>query len=115
MPDGTVYAPVGGGITTSGHSIEIQEMCDFYARLMKSLETYVEGNTQRMRQLAHEAGHEMDDSPSFRLIVEEDRLLAFDDKSRLAFSVYEFPQAQPTMYTARIEGSSFRPFSRLPQ
>ena len=39
MKDGTIYAPLGGGIATSGLSVDVVQTCDYYARLMKQLQS----------------------------------------------------------------------------
>lgn len=41
MTDGTIYAPIGGGLTTSGRSVEVIRACDDVKRLCRKMEEAV--------------------------------------------------------------------------
>jgi len=88
MPNGNLYAPPGGGIATSGLSVEVVHDCDWYGRLMQSLEKHVSDNIERIVEAAADDGVTISSPCRFRLHVHEGRFVAVEQSSNWGCAIY---------------------------
>jgi hypothetical protein len=93
LDDGTIYAPLGGGYTTSGVSIEVVQQCDYVKACIDELEKYVKQNAAQLVERAY-SQHRVVIGPqlSFRLeelSIKDDAITArlVEQNSRVKFTI----------------------------
>ena len=87
--DGTVYAPMGGGITTSGLSAGVVTSCDSYARTMKKLEQHVLQQSDKMVQKICEVASDSEGEIILRLHIIDGQFVAVDETSNVGFGLLQ--------------------------
>ena len=87
--DQTVYAPMGGGITTSGLSVEVVSVCDRYARAVKKLEQYVIAQSEKMIKHLSDQGHEVGDTVTLKLQIINGQFVAVEEMSRVGYGLIQ--------------------------
>jgi hypothetical protein len=65
--DGALYAPLGGGITTSGLSAQVAQIRDYYFGLMKKLEQHIVAKAAVFEEQAKRQGAKLGERLHFRL------------------------------------------------
>lgn len=86
---GVVYAPPGGGYTTSRVSVNVVLAVNRYLARVKKLEGYVRHNAEEIIEAIHSSGLETDSPPHFRLAIGKNGAYAVEKRSRTAFFVGE--------------------------
>ena len=84
LKDGTIYAPPGGGIATSGLSVDVVQTCDYYVRLMKQLQQHVIANAQ---EFAKKAGIDLAKGLAFRLHLMDGSLVAVEEGANVGMKL----------------------------
>ncbi len=87
MSDGTVYAPPGGGISTSGLAADVVEDCDRHACAVKQLEEQVRQNLDHIANVARNDGVVLPDECRIRLYAAGRELVVMEETSRWGFKV----------------------------
>ena len=91
MPDGTVYDPMGGGITTSGRNVHAVIDCNRYCATLELWQDWVKSNIQVVIDAGGQNGFDLKPPFSFRLVLQDGRAYAFETNSSLPFFLNEFP------------------------
>lgn len=85
LNDGTVYAPIGGGIATSGIGNDVVDRADHYTRFICNLEDHVRANSSNMLEKIYELGLVPATPPKFGLVIDEGGVHAFEEGSGTLF------------------------------
>lgn len=83
-----VYAPLGGGYSTAGTSIESTMRADRYMRLIRNLEDHVKENTEKFTNKIQELGYVHGNPPSFSLMIDDRGFFAVETNSGVAFLLH---------------------------
>lgn len=86
---GAVYAPIGGGYTTSGVSSEVVRTVNRELKLIRRLEAHVRANLATFLERIRETGAEPGDPPVFRLLVNEEGAYAVETGSGVAILLHK--------------------------
>lgn len=84
---GVVYAPIGGGLTTAGTSVEVTMAMIDWNRLLRQYHIYIEKNLQEFGKIVKERSGLDDKNLIFKLVVEAGEFFAFEQKSKIPFSL----------------------------
>ena len=79
LPDGTLIAPPGGGIATSGFSAQVVQDCDWYAHQMRKIEKHVTSNLDKFVAVAKAEGVPLPDDCVFKLHVQDGNFVAVEE------------------------------------
>lgn len=63
-----IYAPMGGGYTSSGLNVQVFRSVDIYTTATRAAQEWVMGNIVELRQLASEQGRRIPADPRFKLV-----------------------------------------------
>ena len=85
---GIVYAPLGGGYSTAGTSVESTMRVNWYMRLLRNLEDHIKENTEKYTARILELGYTHESPPSFALMINDKGFFAVEKGSGVAFLVY---------------------------
>lgn len=85
---GIVYAPLGGGYSTAGTSVESTMRVNWYMRLIRNLEDHVKENTEKFTKKIQELGYAHGNPPSFSLLIDEKGFFAVENNSGVAFLLH---------------------------
>lgn len=88
---GIIYSMLGGGYATSGTSLEVITTCDYIRKYLRDRETYVRENINQFEKLANEIGINLEPEITFKLIIKENQIFAYDPKSDIEFQIGTFP------------------------
>lgn len=82
-----IYAPIGGGLTSSKTSVEVSIVMIDYNRLLKKLEDYVVENLQEIgTKISAKTGNQNKEL-TIKLIIEDNNYFAFEESSKIAFNL----------------------------
>ena len=85
MDDGTTYIPIGRGYSSSGESIDVVRICDFFATILKDCEDVIRNNIDRIAEECENRGIRLTTNLKFRLEVINDNFI----NSRINFCAVE--------------------------
>lgn len=85
---GIVYAPLGGGYSTAGTSVESTMRVNWYMRLIRNLEDHIKENTDKFTTRIRELGHTHGNPPSFALMINDQGFFAVEKGSGVAFLLH---------------------------
>ncbi len=85
---GVVYAPLGGGYSTAGTSVESTMRVNWYMRLLRNLEDHIKANTEKFTARITELGYTHGSPPSFALMIDDKGFFAVEKSSGVAFLVH---------------------------
>lgn len=88
LEPGVVYAPLGGGYSTAGTSIESTMRSDWYMRLIRNLEDHVKENLDKFTTRIRDLGHSHGNPPTFSLMVNEQGFFAVEVAAGVAFLLH---------------------------
>jgi len=88
MDDGTIYAPPGGGVATSGLSAQVVMDCDWYAKQMKRLEKHIQDNLVKIIETAKSEGANLPDECTFRLHVHNGSFVAVEESTNWGLVIF---------------------------
>lgn len=83
-----VYAPLGGGYSSAGTSLESTMRADKYMRLIRSLEDHVKENAAKFADEIQKLGYSHGNLPSFSLMIDERGFFAVETNSGVAFLLH---------------------------
>ena len=89
LTDGTIYAPPGGGTTSSRDSIRAVRARDRTLAEIKQIEKQAAARVDDWLMQVRQAGHVPADPPRFRLVIQEPRFYALDEGSGMTFPLDE--------------------------
>jgi hypothetical protein len=91
MPDGTIYGPMGGGITMSGRNVHAVIDANICCATLEQWQKWIEMNIQLIIDDGRQKGFDLKPPFSFRLVLQNGRAYAVEQN--ISFSVYlnEFP------------------------
>lgn len=92
LPDGTLIAPPGGGIATSGFSAQVVQDCDWYAHQMKRIEDHVTSNLDDLVAAAQADGVALPEHCVFKLHVMDGSFVAVEESVNWGAVVFVPPQ-----------------------
>jgi hypothetical protein len=88
MKDGTVYRPIGGGITTSQVGAEVADRAGYYTHLVGWLERYVREHGSELVAQAAAEGHSLSSPLRLRFVAfMSGSALIIEDNSKVMFSI----------------------------
>jgi hypothetical protein len=92
LPDGSLIAPPGGGVSASGLSAQVVRDCDWYAHQMKTLEKHVQNKLGDLVAAAQADGVTLPDQCVFKLHVSDGRFVAVEQSVNWGAIVLTLPQ-----------------------
>lgn len=84
-----VYAPLGGGYSTAGTSMESTMRANSYMRLIRNLEDHVKENVKIFIDKIQELGYSHGNIPSFSMMIDEKGFFAVETNSGVAFLLHD--------------------------
>jgi len=92
LPDGTVYAPLGGGTTTGRLGkgrvgVQVVETCDRFSELVMNAESVVRKKVGELVELAARQGVQMGTKLRFHLSIEGPSVYAVETTHRVKFKL----------------------------
>lgn len=84
IEEGVVYAPMGGGFSTSGISVDVVRHADYCIERLRSMQQSVIDNISEIAKEARKKGIALPDKPQFGLEVKDDEIYAVEINSMLA-------------------------------
>ncbi|WP_336634904.1 hypothetical protein [Lysinibacillus fusiformis] len=88
---GVVYMPIGMGMTTSGHSIEVVRISDFYYDHIKGLEDIVREEFATIVETSENKGIKIISDLKFQLIFKNGTVKAYDKQYNITLDFGELP------------------------
>lgn len=85
---GIVYAPLGGGYSTAGTSVESTMRVNWYMRLIRNLEDHIKENADKFTAKIRDLGHTHANPPSFSLMIDNQGFFAVEKGSGVAFLLH---------------------------
>lgn len=85
LADGTVYAPIGGGYSSSGLGIDVVRKSGYYAQRVRNLEAQVKAQSDAFIARIRDTGLSSGTPTRFRLLVDAKGAHAVEEQSRKAF------------------------------
>jgi hypothetical protein len=70
MDDGTIYAPIGGGMMSDGTGIDVQIQADMHANIVNNFQDSIKINSDRILALLKQRGH--DGTSPVKFVLQED-------------------------------------------
>ena len=92
LTDGTLIAPPGGGIATSGLSAQVVRDCDWYAQQMKKIENHVNSKFDEFAAAALADGVNLPEHCIFRLHVMDGKFVAVEETVTWGAVIFVPPQ-----------------------
>lgn len=93
LDEGVVYAPIGGGYSTAGTSIQAQMSADHYRHLVCNIEKYVKENADMFIEKLREHGLRPKSKPHFQLLVDEEGFHTIELGSGVMFLMHPHGQS----------------------
>jgi hypothetical protein len=91
MPDGTVYDPMGGGITMSGRNVHAVIDCMRYCATLERWQEWLEKNIQIVINAGQQNGFDLKPPFYFRLVLQDGRAYAVETNSSFSYFLNDFP------------------------
>jgi len=89
VEEGAVYMPIGGGIATSGTSIDVVRVSDYYADRVKALENVIKENIADFVIGVQEAGIKVGGKLKFRFAIRGKEVVAFETTTNVGLILGE--------------------------
>jgi len=90
LSDGTVYAPIGGGITTAKTGLRAVERHDFHARAIDAAEKNTISNIDKFIKCAADNQITLPNLLEFNLILQDNMFIAVEKNTNIALTVCTF-------------------------
>lgn len=87
---GIVYAPMGGGYSTSGLSVDVVRHCDHYTRIFKNLEKDIKNNLNSYISKIEKLGKKCPTTLSFKLELDFKDVYIFEANTKILFKLCSF-------------------------
>lgn len=90
LDEGVVYAPLGGGLTTAGTSIEVMQQVNMTHRVLNAYETHTRDNLDKFTEEATRQKITMPEAFHFKLEIDGDQVYAVEQSTKLALELGGF-------------------------
>ena len=89
--DGTVYAPIGGGVTSAGTSVQATRVCDMCIAAARDLEQQLNERPQVLTEAAAVEGVQLGATLALQMTVEHGQFVAIERDSGVKFILGPVP------------------------
>lgn len=90
VDEDVAYAPIGMGLTTSGHSVDVVRTSHYYSNLVIRYEIYVKENFMHFIEEAEKQGVIFDGNIHFQLVIESNEVYALEVTTNTIFKLGPF-------------------------
>lgn len=87
VDDGTVYGPIGGGITTAGSATDLTMLHDMHAEIFRGYERYICQNIEMFRDEAEKRGRPFGPEIDFKMELQDGVIYAVEQNTKLVFKL----------------------------